>query len=192
MINRGPAIGLRIETSMNRIGAALSWIWLFLIAVIVVSVILRFVFGIGRIELEELQWHLYAMGFLFGIVGCAIQDRHVRVDVIRERLTARTRDWVDFYGILLFQIPLVILVLWSALPFVAESFAMSEESASAGGLPYRWLLKSILPISFLMLGVASLNRLIEVARRLFASPPPRPRSDASGTDAAIASKSGPR
>ncbi len=177
----------RVEALLDRIGALLSWLWLALIAVIVIAVVLRFVFGIGRIELEELQWHLYALGFLFGIVGCAACDRHVRVDVIRERLPQRTRDWVDLYGVLLFQIPFVILVLWSALPFVAESFETGEKSASAGGLPFRWALKAILPIAFALLGVSSLTRLIALAHRLLDDAPgsdpktaPPMRNDASG------------
>ena len=54
---------------LDRIGSAVAWIWLVLIAVIVSAVVLRFVFGVGLIQLEELQWHLYAVGFLAGIVG---------------------------------------------------------------------------------------------------------------------------
>jgi len=161
----------RVERGLDWIGSGLSWVWLALIAVIVCAVVLRFVFGIGRIELEELQWHLYAVGFLFGIVGCATRDRHVRVDVIRERLSPRTNDWVDLYGILLFQIPLVVLVLWSALPLAVESFATAEKSASAGGLPFRWILRAVLPLSFALLGVASGLQLIGVARRLFGESP---------------------
>ena len=158
----GPA-----ESILDRIGNALAWIWILLIAVIVAAVVLDFVFGIGLIQLEELQWHLYAIGFLAGIVGCAVHDRHVRVDVLRERMAPRTRDWIDFYGVLLFQLPLVVLVLWSALPFVAESFASAEESSSAGGLAYRWALKAVLPIAFVGLGVATLTRLKRLFRSLF-------------------------
>lgn len=145
---------------------------------IVSAVVLRFGFGIGRIELEELQWHLYAIGFLSGIVGCAVHDRHVRVDVLRERMSERTRDWIDFYGVLLFQIPLIILVLWSAGPFVAESFMTGEKSASAGGLPYRFLLKSVLPLTFAALFLASLARLARVSRSLFGTSQPSVESSA--------------
>ncbi|MBB84381.1 MAG: C4-dicarboxylate ABC transporter permease [Deltaproteobacteria bacterium] len=152
---------------LDQIGNAISWIWLLLIAVIVTAVILRFVFGVGFIQLEELQWHLYAIGFLAGIVGCVVHDRHVRVDVLRERMTPRTQRWVDFYGLLLFQLPLVGLVLWSALPLVADSFATGEKSASAGGLPYRWLLKAFLPLSFVGLGIATLTRIRRTFRALF-------------------------
>ena len=157
----------RIEAALDRITAAFSWVWLALISVIVVAVLLRYAFGIGLIELEELQWHLYAFGFLMGLVACTTQDRHVRVDVLRERMPKRLRNWVDLYGILLLQLPFLVLVLWSALPFVADSFAVGERSASAGGLPLRWLLKSVLPLSFTLLFVATLSQLVHVWQRLF-------------------------
>lgn len=170
----------RVEAILDRIGGWISWIWLALIAVIVLAVVLRYAFGLGRIELEELQWHLYAVGFLAGIVGCAVHDRHVRVDVLRERLAPRTRDWIELYGVLLLQLPLVALVLWSALPFVAESVSVGERSASAGGLTHRWLLKSALPLAFVGLGLASLARLRRVARRLFSGEGADPTGDAVG------------
>ncbi len=160
----------RIEAVLDRITAAISWAWLALILVIVVAVVLRYAFGIGLIELEELQWHLYAFGFLMGLVACTTRDRHVRVDVLRERMSPRTRNWVDLYGILLLQLPFLVLVLWGALPFVADSFAVGERSASAGGLPFRWILKSVLPLSFALLCLATLSQLVHVWHRLFDDP----------------------
>lgn len=170
-----------IERVIDGTANALSWVWLALIGVIGVAVVLRFLFGIGRIEFEELQWHLYAIGFLAGIFGCTVHDRHVRVDVLRERFKPRTRDWIDLYGILLFQLPFVVLMIWSALPMVAESFVTGERSASAGGLPYRWILKAVLPISFTLLGMATLAQLLRVGRRLFREPA-QPASAMQATD----------
>lgn len=158
-----------IERGLDRLVSAASWIWLALVGVIVAGVLLRTFFGISRIELEELQWHLYAIGFLVGIVGCVIHDRHVRVDVFREGMPARRRDWVDLYGLLLFQLPFLVLVLWSGIPLVAESFAAGERSSSAGGLTHRWILKGALPLAFALLLAASLARARAVARRLFGS-----------------------
>lgn len=157
----------RTERVIDWIANALSWVWLALIGIIGAAVVLRFAFGIGRIELEELQWHLYAVGFLAGIFGCAVHDRHVRVDVLRERFAPRARDWIDLYGILLLQLPFIALVLWSAWPWLVESFATGERSAAAGGLPLRWILKGVLPLSFLLLGLATLSQLARVSRRLF-------------------------
>jgi TRAP-type mannitol/chloroaromatic compound transport system permease small subunit len=162
-----PESSSRLEAVFDRITTLFSWVWLGLIGVIVTAVVLRYVFGIGRIEFEELQWHLYALGFLVGIFACTMRDRHVRVDVFRERMSQRTRDWVDLYGTLLLQLPFVMLVFWSALPFVADSFSVGERSSSAGGLPYRWVLKSVLPLSFALVWIATVSRLIKVWRRLF-------------------------
>ncbi|MFP6654783.1 MAG: TRAP transporter small permease subunit [Myxococcota bacterium] len=161
----------RIETLLDRIISVCSWVWLALIGVITSAVVLRFVFGIGSIELEEMQWHLDAAGFLVGIVACSRQNRHVRVDVLREKLSPRTRDWIDLYGILLLQLPFLTLVLISAAPFALDSFSVAERSASAGGLPYRWLLKGMLPISFGLLLLTTFSQLIRIARRLFRDPP---------------------
>ena len=157
----------RLEASLARLGAVVSWVWLALIGVILLAVVLRFGFGIGRIELEELQWHLYAIGFLMGVVACATTDRHVRVDVFRERMAPRARAWVDLYGLILLQIPFLALVLWASFPFVVESFAVGERSASAGGLPTRWLLKAFLPLAFLLLCGATTARLVRVGHALF-------------------------
>lgn len=177
-----------VAALLDRATRALSFLWLGLIGIIVAAVVLRFVFGVGRIELEELQWHLYAIGFLTGIVGCTLHDRHVRVDVLRDRMPRRVRDWVDLYGLLLFQLPLVLLVLWSALPFVAESFRAGESSVSAGGLPYRWLLKAFLPLAFIGVGAASGLHLRRVARRLFGEDGSDP---AVGPDAGVAAPTRP-
>lgn len=166
---------LRIETALDRLAAFVSWIWLALLALIVLTVVLRYAFGIGRIELEELEWHLYAVGFLTGIFACAARDRHVRVDVFRERMSARLRAWVELYGILLLQLPFLALVIWSALPFVIDSFVSAEESASAGGLSHRWLLKAFVPISMGLLGLATWARLLRAIDTLFDAPASEPR-----------------
>jgi TRAP-type mannitol/chloroaromatic compound transport system permease small subunit len=175
----------RAESALDRLGSLFSWVWIALIAVIVLAVVLRFAFGIGRIELEELQWHLYAFGFLAGIVACAGRDRHVRVDVFRERMTQRARDWIDLYGVLLFQLPLIALVLWSALPFVLESFASSEKSASPGGLPYRWILKAALPTFFGLLAFTAIARVRHLSRRLLNEPNPSDANESEPTASSI-------
>lgn len=168
---RSSARSLRgVDSMLDRLVSATSWLWLVLAGVIVGGVVLRTGFGISRIELEELQWHLHAVGFLVGIVGCAVFDRHVRVDVFREGMDARRRDWVDLYGLLLFQLPFFLLVLWSAVPLVAESYATAERSTSAGGLGGRWLFKSALPITVALLIAATVAATRRVARRLFGRP----------------------
>ncbi len=163
---------LFISRILQQIGNAVSWVWLVLLAVIVINVIMRYVFGEGRIEFEEIQWHLYAIGFLLGLAVCLDSDDHIRVDIFHARLTNRSRAWIELYGLLLLLLPFIVLVLVSCAPFVAYAFATGEVSDAPGGLPYRWAIKSILPIAFLLLLTAGFGRLLRVTAYLFGCPRP--------------------
>jgi len=159
----------RIDSVLEAIGRWTSGIWLVLLTVIVVNVLLRYVFSEGRIELEELQWHLYSIGFLLGLSYAYQADAHIRVDVLHEQLQPRTKAWIELYGILLFLLPFIALVLIYSMPFVAASLAVDEISPSPGGLPFRWFIKGFLPIGFGLLLLAVISRLIRVWTYLFLS-----------------------
>jgi len=161
-----------IDRFLRRLGDAASWVWALLLAVIVTNVVLRYVFGSGRIEFEELQWHLYSVGFLCGLSYCVSADAHVRVDVLRDRFSPRRQAWIELYGLLLLLLPFIALVSVFAVPFVAESWRSGEISPSPGGLPYRWAIKGALLAGFVLLGLAAGSRLLRVSAYLFGSPPP--------------------
>tara|TARA_R110002110_G_scaffold286898_3_gene501253 strand:- start:485 stop:1000 length:516 start_codon:yes stop_codon:yes gene_type:complete len=158
---------LWVDRCLNKIGEWASWLWLLLLLVIVVNVLMRYVFGEGRIEFEEVQWHLYAVGFLLGLSYANVHDAHIRVDLIRDRLSPRHRAWIELYGILLLLLPFVGLVIVYSVPFIQYSFATSEVSEAPGGLPYRWLIKSCLLLGFALLMLSTLARLTRVWRFLF-------------------------
>jgi TRAP-type mannitol/chloroaromatic compound transport system permease small subunit len=161
------AFSLRIDALLRRVGEALSWLWVVLLVVIVANVLLRYVFGEGRIEFEEIQWHLYSVGFLLGLGYTLESDAHVRVDVLHERLAPRLQAWIELYGIVLLLLPFCAIILIYAVPFVAFSYATSEVSASPGGLPLRWLIKAVLPVGFGLLALAAISRLTRVWALLF-------------------------
>ncbi len=79
------------DALLARIGALTSWIWLLLLGVIVLNVTLRYGFSSGRIEFEELQWHLFALGFLIALSYTAQADAHIRIDVLYQHFSERTR-----------------------------------------------------------------------------------------------------
>jgi len=154
----------------QRIASALSWIWFLLILVVVVNVTMRYLFGEGRVEFEEIQWHLYAIGFLLALATCMDSDNHVRVDVFHDRMSLRMQAWIELYGLLLLFLPFVVAVLIYSVPFVSYSFSISEVSDAPGGLPYRWAIKSVLPLAMLLLFVAGISRLSRVTALLFGWP----------------------
>ena len=156
-----------VDPVLDRIGNAVSYIWVVLLAVIVCNVVLRYALAEGRIEFEEIQWHLYSVGFMLGL-GYALQhDAHVRVDVLHERFRPTTQAWIDLYGIVLFLFPFIALMLIYGVPFVVDSFVTGEISSSPGGLPYRWAIKSVLVLGFALLGIAALSRLTRLWKFLF-------------------------
>lgn len=148
-------------------GEIASGLWAVLVAVIVVQVIARYAFNKGSITMEELQWHLYAIGFMLGIAFTEVRERNVRIEVLAERLSQRTRLWIELGGIVVMLLTFCGFVLWFAVPYFWGSFQLNETSASPGGLPYRWFLKSFIVIAFALLALAGLSRLSRVWVALF-------------------------
>ena len=161
----------RLDRLADHIGRGVSYVWLLLLGVIVINVFMRYILNEGRIELEELQWHLYAVGFLLGL-GYAYQaDAHIRVDVLHEHFSHRVKAWIELYGIVLLLLPFIALILIYSMPFVASSYAVAEVSASPGGLPLRWLIKAALPLGFGLLLLTVISRLLRVWHLLFLETP---------------------
>lgn len=168
------ALSRRVDRWVAGIGTVVSYVWLVLLAVIVLNVLVRYAFNQGRIEFEEIQWHLYSLGFLFGLSYAQQADAHVRVDLIHEHLSLRHRAWIELYGILLLLLPFIALILIYSVPFVSSSFLSGERSQAPGGLGYRWLVKSLLPLGFALLLLTTLARLSRVWACLFQPPEVQP------------------
>ncbi len=157
-----PAVPLAdgIDRFIQRIGMSVAWVYVLLVLVIMLQVILRKGFSSGLIMLEELQWHLYATGVMFGLSYAQTTNSHVRVDLFYSRLRARTKHLVEIIGILFLVLPFVGVVFLHSLDFVADAWRINEHSAAPSGLPWRWLIKSVIPVSFGLLGLAVISRLI--------------------------------
>lgn len=156
------ALSKTIDRLIKAIGHLFSWTWVILMGVIILNVLMRYVLNEGRIEFEELQWHLYALSWLVGLSYCLVADDHVRVDLIHDRLSLKAQAWIELLGITLLLMPFLVLVLWYAIPFIAYSYELGEVSEAPGGLPYRWIIKGMLLVGFALLTLATLSRLSKV------------------------------
>jgi TRAP-type mannitol/chloroaromatic compound transport system permease small subunit len=143
-------------------GEIASALWTVLVLVIVAQVVARYAFGLGSIAMEELQWHLYAIGFMLGLSFTEMRERNVRIDVLAEGWAPRTRLWVELVGICGLLLTFCGVIVLFALPFFLTSFQLNEVSASPGGLPYRWFLKSFIVTAFVLLALAGVSRLTRV------------------------------
>ena len=156
------ALSRAVDRLVGWIGEIASVLWTLLVLVIVVQVVARYAFGRGSIAMEELQWHLYAIGFMLGLSFTEARERNVRIDVLAEKLDPRTRLWIEAIGIGGLLLPFALVVLWFSLPFFWSSFTLNEVSAAPGGLPYRWFLKSFIVSAFALLALVALGRLTRV------------------------------
>ncbi len=163
------ALSRGIDRLLTLTGEFASVLWTVLIAIIVLQVIARYVFGMGSIMMEELQWHLYAIGFMLGLGFTEMRERNVRIDVLAERFSQRKRLLIELFGLVVLLLSVCLMVIWFAVPYVATSLQLNETSAAPGGLPYRWVLKSFIVTGFALLALAGLGRLSRVWVALRAS-----------------------
>lgn len=157
----------QIESAITGISRVLAWTNLCLVLVIITQVVLRKVFANGQIALEELQWHLYATAVMFGTAYAQITNLHVRVDLFYHNFSERKKALVDLFGLTLLAIPFVVVVILHSYDFAYESWRVNESSASPSGLPYRWLIKSVIPLSFCLLLLSMVARILRNIETLF-------------------------
>ena len=142
------------------IGKVVGWANVVLVGVIILQVTLRYGFGRGLVVLEELQWHLYATAVMFGISYALVTDSHIRVDILHMRMSPRTQAFWEVFGILVFLIPFIVVVFDHSIDFLWDAWRINERSDAPTGLPWRWVIKAVIPISFGLLAVATLARLL--------------------------------
>jgi len=156
----------RLDAISEITGRAVSWLVLALTLLVCWDVAARYFFHEGSIALQELEWHLFAIIFLLSAAYTLKHDSHVRVEILYNHFSKRGQLIADMVGIVLFLLPFSALVIWASLGFVETSFSMNEGSPDPGGLPFRWLLKSMIPAGFALLiiqGIADfLHRYVEL------------------------------
>jgi TRAP-type mannitol/chloroaromatic compound transport system permease small subunit len=94
--------------------------------------------------IQELEWHFHTALFTLVLGYGIVRNRHVRVDLVREKLQFRTQAWIEFLGLSFFVIPYCLVVGYFATVFAWDSWLVLEKSASTVGLSYRFIIKSIL------------------------------------------------
>ena len=140
-----------LKKIISKTGKISSWFSLALVLLISTDVLLRYVFNFSTASLYEMEWHLFAIIFLLASPYTLQKNKHVRVDVFYNNFSKRKKNIVDLIGNIIFLIPFSFIIFYTSLPFVEDSFSILESSPDPGGLPYRFIIKSIIPIAFFLL-----------------------------------------
>lgn len=136
-------------------GAALAA----LILLVVYDALMRYLFQSGSIALQELEWHLFDVVIMLGIAYTLQRASHVRVDIFYDQYSDKMRHIVNIIGALFFILPFSLMIIYVGFDFVLLSFEQLEASSDPGGLSYRYIVKSLLPIAFVLLIVQTISEV---------------------------------
>ena len=151
----------RIDRFQERFGRGVSWLSLGMVRVVFSDVVTRYVFRTTSGAMQELEWYLFGTLYLLAAGYTLLHDEHVRVDIMYSKLSPRRRAVVDFVLFCVFFFPSCLLVIYTAWPFVRNSWSVWEGSPDPGGLPLRWLLKSMIIVGFVLLLLQGISQTIK-------------------------------
>ena len=141
------------------LGRAVSWLTFVMVATVLLVVVTRYFLQVGSIALQESVTYLHATVFLLGIAYTLKQGGHVRVDIFYRQFSSRQKALVDFCGGVFFLIPVSVLIFYSSWDYVIASWAIGETSAENNGLPFIYLLKTLMilmPATLLLQGISEI------------------------------------
>lgn len=144
-----------ITKIIDALGNLCSLLMLLMIANVFYDVVMRYFFNDVSIGMQELEWHLFAAMFMFGIAYTLKEDAHVRVDIFYDSMTKRKQAFINIFGSIFFALPITLLILYFSYDYAYEAYSIGEGSGDPGGLPHRWIVRSVIPVSsiFLVLSI---------------------------------------
>lgn len=155
-----------IDALNERVGRGVAWLSLLMVLLTTYDVIMRFVFRISYVFIQELEWHLFAIIFLMAAGYTLRHEAHVRVDIFYARMSPRRRAWIDFIGGFVFLFPTCVLIILTSQTFVVSSFAVLEGSPNPGGVPARFFLKAAIPAGFILVALQGISQTIKSLLKL--------------------------
>lgn len=163
---------IRFADAANELAGRLAaWLSVALVVLVAGLVAARYLFDLGSIAVQEAVLWLHGALFLLALGFALKHGAHVRVDVFSQRMSARTRAWIESAGIVFLLLPLCVFTLWISYDYVAASWSQREGSNSSG-LPGWYLVKSLIPLSAALLLLQAVAELIRAWAR--ANPDPEP------------------
>lgn len=149
------------EVVINFVGKITSILLLLMIFNVFYDVIMRYFFRNSSVGMQEMEWHLFSVIILFGVSVALKDEGHVRVDFLYEKYSPRKKALINIIGTLCFLLPLALLVASGSVGFVMDAYTSGEISEDPGGLTHRWIIKAMIPLSFVFLIFSSIGYVVK-------------------------------
>lgn len=161
-------VAVTIDRLNGWLGETVSWLTLVMVVVTFVIVVLRYVFQLNWIWLQESVIYMHALVFMVGAAYTFRDNEHVRVDIFYRGFSEWGKAVVNLLGGVILLLPMVLFLFWVSGGYVLDSWALGEGSREAGGLPLVFIMKSYIPLMAGLLflqGVSSiLHSLLTLSR----------------------------
>ena len=163
MRNTAERIAGSIDRVIAAIGRAAAWCCLYIVLAEFAVVVMRYALGMGSIRLQESVLYAHAALFMLAAAWTLQVGGHVRVDVFYAQASPRRRAVIDLVGAVIFLFPFAIAVAALSMPYVERSWAILEGSRETSGLPFVYLLKTLIPLFALLIGLQGIAQTIRAA-----------------------------
>ncbi len=165
-------IHIPIVSSLNKIVKHIvetaAWLNVAVLLLILTTVTLRYGFHRNQllldwplVPMEELQWHFYSVPFMFGLAYVITTDSNIRIDLLRMHMSKKLKHIFEILGILLLLMPCVIILFDFSLDYTIYAITHHESAQSTMGLPHRWVVKSVIPLTMILIFLAASSKLIQ-------------------------------
>jgi TRAP-type mannitol/chloroaromatic compound transport system permease small subunit len=155
-----------IDAFTEYCGTVVAWLTALMIVITCVIVFMRYVLESGSIALQESLSYMHSIVFMLGIAFTLKHGGHVRVDILYSKFSARTRGYIDLVGAGLLLLPVCLVIFLLSVTYVSNSWAIGELSAESSGLPWVYLLKSLLLVMPTLLALQGVAEFIKVLLKL--------------------------
>jgi len=174
-MNRARAVVRTIDMVNERIGRAVSWLALIMVLVQMIVVVMRYVFGVSWLALQESIVYMHAAIFLAAAGYTLLHDGHVRVDIFYRPASERRQAYVDLVGALCFLLPMASAIFYMSWPYVVKSWKVLETSQEGSGLPAVFLLKTVILVYATLVALQGVSLALRSLMTISGvAPPPRP------------------
>ncbi|NKC00427.1 MAG: TRAP transporter small permease subunit [Pseudomonadales bacterium] len=149
-----------------KLANAIRWLALAMVVVTLAIVVLRYAFEIGAIPLQESVMYMHGLLFLLGIPYGINKNSHVRVDILYSNLSPKRQAMIDLSGHVIFLLPIAIFILVTSWPYTLASWRVFEGSAEVGGVPGVFLLKTLIPITAVLMALQTFAEIIKQTAKI--------------------------
>lgn len=172
-------IRTRLDAAIEWCGRGLAWLVFIAMAISVLEVISRYVFDSPTSWVHETTVFMIAIIFALGGPAAMARDKHIRVRLIYDAVSPKTRRWLDvFNGIITLGFAggmsyAAYVLFWRASHNPLGEWSL-ERSGTSWNPPFPALTKGIILIALIIMTVQTVLHIIHALRN-------SPDVDARGT-----------